>query len=143
MAFIKIHQVRSKITLWKIYAWFYLLIVLLSSFFDDQVQVPLFMDISGIIVGIACVVALFAYVYQKAVLTSVIWKALFIAGLIWDIIYCVIYEDWTFLEGTSLGDIIIMSALTIILIIPSYIAHFMYAFRSKNIWKQKQTEPVI
>jgi hypothetical protein len=140
--FIRLNEIKRQITLWRIYAWVYLLLSMRMSFTTDSTsELPFVLAILASILGIAGLLALFAYVYQRPLLTPKAWQVLFVSNIFMNVLEAVFFTDWSFFGGEPLSVVSIVVLLTIALIAPAFIAHFLYAFRCPKLWRRTTVIP--
>lgn len=135
--FIKINRFIASITLWKIYAWLYLIFVAVPVG-DGNIEVPVPQEVADSLLGISSLVAIFAFAYKKPILKPMFWKGTFISGIIVFVIYCT-YLDWHHLTSNRLAFAFAAIAMSL-LASPAIVAHYKYAFYSSNIWKEKSNQ---
>ena len=123
--------------LWKIYAWFlaFLLAVGYGVLIWEGIEVR---DIVDMLISLVALIGVFGYAYKRKIISEDLWRVWFFVIIGWDIFYNLVLEDFTeFSEFTTI-EISIVIIIMLILIIPEYIALFLYGFRSEALWKPQK-----
>ncbi len=75
-------------------------------------------------------IGLFGYVTDIQILTPIVWKAVFVGGLLWDVTFSFLFKDWP----SEMNDIplffrnILVAITLVILLGPLYYGLYQYAF---------------
>ncbi len=118
---------RAKLrAFWKIYCWFIVAIVLL----DTVIQPPeALLDYLYKCILAVSFLGLFAFAYRKSYLSPAFWKGWFFLHIVNEVVGVYVHrheapwQAWIF---------------TIAVASPTYIALFLYAFRSDETWKVRE-----
>ena len=124
---------------WKIYFWvlFLLLIIAYAMILTTS---PTFWDILDPIVSFVALAGVFAYAYKKKIFSANFWKTWFVVIIIWDLTYNIVLTEYlgvaqdigsSLEEGTPIDHI-----LSILIIIPEYIALYLLGVKSPDIWNK-------
>jgi len=113
---------------WKIY---FILIFMLSflSILDQNISEIKIYEFIDILISLVGIIGLFGFVFSHPILFQTFWKLVFIIFLFWDIIISMLYFDEIFNESGFLLKIFFF-----ILIVPEYVALYLYGYKSKEIW---------
>ena len=112
---------RSEAVFWKIYFWFFIVILLLGYATEGLGGTWNFIDL---LISAGALAGFFLYAYKKSFLNSAFWKVYFFLFIIWDFTYNFVIEPRV--SGTNFDPIILIGFL---FVIPIYIALYLYAFR--------------
>lgn len=134
--------------LWKILAWFYLIMQLIGLYYHIFVKPfwgNLYIIINYTIVSLF-ILELFLFLYKKYVVNRFFWKCFFFIGILGEYWYVLGTAFFAFLfikDGNNIFTIIpvekwIKLLISIIMHLPLYIAAFLYAFRD---WHKKNIQP--
>ncbi|MFC1643769.1 hypothetical protein ACFL5C_00380 [Candidatus Omnitrophota bacterium] len=114
--------------LWKAYFFFMVLIFIASSL--DVIMKPKLIGVIGVPLNLASLVALFGFSFNKKILMQRFWQGAFVL--------CILNEIYsiaeTFIRYTFSMKLLIASILFLAILVPIYIAMFLYAFRKKALW---------
>jgi hypothetical protein len=116
---------------WKVYFW--LLTLSLAAlygftFYSTTVPVFCYFDVPISVVGL---VGLFGFAHHKRIAHAMYWRMWFFGLLLWDTLFNLVLSGWVRMEPVDmLGSIIIYG-----LLVPEYVALYLYGFRSKPIWQ--------
>jgi len=124
---------------YKFYLWFLFITIGYFSYdlyFLNEAKIFEYIDLPFTIFGL---VGLFGYVYKKAFFNVIIWKWYFFIIILWDILYSIfLYVPHTthnLTIGLKIGVFIFLFAL----LLPYYIALYLYGFKSDRIWNDQLT----
>ena len=113
---------------WKIYSWFFLLVVAAGyteAFITETKTILFYLDLIVTINGLA---GLFAYAYKMKLVSANFWKICFVLNIMWDLIYNTILQN-----NTSLS--LVEELLVLAVCLPIYVALYLLGFKSANLWK--------
>ncbi len=127
---------------WKIYFWVLTGILILTYsdiFFND----PIVYDFIDLPITITAMVGLFGYAYKKCIAHAGLWRKWFFIIIVWDLLYNLYFRVDLLKEATvheqplPLAFWIILFLVASVIILPEYIALYLYGFRSKQLWDEK------
>lgn len=136
-------QIRYQ-TAWKFYFWIVLVLTVLYVLFVFALQLGsnhyLWFYHLELAISIFVLVGVFGYAYQKKIGVWYVWFLLLcvsvvvpLAGIGGDLLVGDI--DWEKeISETSMWDWLVVLGLFILLVLPSYLALFLYSLRSSHIW---------
>ncbi len=134
MVYVKINRLKSKITLWKIYAWL-TAILFIFGIADELAHNPCTTSYLDSLFSIISLVGLWGFVFKKTFFNTAVWKTWFIFSIMWDMTFSIFFADWSFLNGSSATEIFTVACLTVLLSAPMYIALYLYGYRSISLWE--------
>lgn len=127
--------------LWKIYFW--IIIVLMSlSYFDTFMLGMSIADIFDIPITLISTIAFFGYVYKKPFLNSLFWKRWFYIMITWDVFYGVLILDYSEFSNISISEAFAMVMIGLVLILPLYIAIYLYGYKSIELWEKPNEKKI-
>ncbi len=106
--------------------------------FKESYHILYYFNISAVIIDAIALIPLFLFVFHKRLLSPFIWKLIFILRIAvflpghcyeWKMIKSFFYFD----INAAIGIV----SFIILVILPSYIACFKYAFQQKSLFKEK------
>ncbi|MFC1480123.1 hypothetical protein ACFL5Y_01600 [Candidatus Omnitrophota bacterium] len=112
--------------LWK--AYFFFMVFLFMANLLDVVMKPQLIGVIGVPLNLASLVALFGFSFRKTILIKRFWQAAFVLCILNEV-YSVIE---TFRRYTFSTKLLLASILFLAILVPIYIAMFLYAFRRKK-----------
>jgi len=134
MVYMRLHNLKSKVTLWKLYAWC-MAVLFACAIADTLMHSPSTVSCFDVAFSIATLIAVFGFAYKKAILESTVWRFWLYWIVAWDLMYATFFEDWSFLNAWNTPKVIIAIAVAVIFAAPTYVALYLYAFRSESLWK--------
>jgi hypothetical protein len=130
---------------WKIYFWIFLALNL-WSYSDELLGNFSTRDIVSIPLTAIHLIGFFGYAFKKNLFNKDFWKVSFFIVVAWDMFWIVREIILVFLSTIEIiesgisdfGPVfrIILIAFVFFIFLPSYIALFLYAFRSKELWNK-------
>ena len=113
---------------WRIYLWVVVAILAVSwlELFDGELTTHDLIDIPETLVAVT---GLAGYAYQRAILFPLVWRVAIFLIPPWDIYY-------NLHAGRALGEVFPVLGL----VLPAYVALFLYGYRSKRIWAPASAE---
>jgi len=123
--------------LWKIYAWF-LAIVLAAAYGAIIWEGLEVRDAIDIPISLIAVIGVFGYAYKRRIVSEDLWRVWFFVIIGWDIFNSLVLEDFTEFDEFTAIEISIGIIFVLILIIPEYIALFLYGFKSETLWRRQK-----
>lgn len=123
----------GKMILWKIYFYFMTLIYILYLF--QRIINPTFVGWIDMLVNTLTLIALFGFSFNKKTLFKKFWQAAFFVCIAIEM-YNISRNLPKIFENNAL---VVFASVLCIMIIPIYIATFMYAFRKNALWESNQT----
>jgi hypothetical protein len=115
---------------WKIYFWVLtvLLVVLyVLTLSSSDVAVYYYLDVPVSVLGL---VGLYGYAFKKRLVHANFWKVWFIIVVLWDIFFNLVLPARALIEMQDIIVLVICGAI----IIPEYVALYLYGFRSRALW---------
>jgi hypothetical protein len=141
---------------WKIYFGVFTFIVVLGTGFSMAESLGIVLPVEGElsereiwtwwdwiylpILGIS-IAGLFGYAYQKAIGGKSFWENFFIFLIIFDTIDFFREYNAGLYDTEGMWQPIITFSLLIAIILPSYVALFLYGYKSKELWNTQPTSP--
>jgi hypothetical protein len=141
---------------WKIYFWVFTLIVVLATGFSMAESLGIVLPVEGDpsereiwtwwdwiylpILGIS-ITGLFGYAYQKAIGGKSFWENFFIFFIIFDTIDIFREYNAGLYDTEVMWQPIITLSLLIAIILPYYVALFLYGFKSDALWNPQPAPP--
>lgn len=121
--------------IWKVYFWIFAFIVVsgYSATLAKKTAFYLYFDILLSIVGL---VSLWCYAYEKRILRPNFWRLFFCLFLPWNVINMIYGPFYVDSELVGQSDQFYAKLIPAAISLPAYIALFLYAFRSKEIWNE-------
>ena len=119
---------------WKIYFW---VLVVLLAFYHPSVGFPRIWEVIDLVIDVIAIVGLFAFCWEKRILTRLFWRAFFPICIIWNVFYRYFIPE---IQKVYLApdpdwfksvDIIFSLVMSILL----FIALYLYAFRRSELWE--------
>jgi hypothetical protein len=125
---------------WKIY-FVALVIFFVWSYigiFSDRVTAYDYLDIPFTVISMT---GLYGYVFKKCFLYSGFWKMFLFIIIIWDFLYN--YYSASKVDLSEVGEaapilLVIAVLVGLCIILPAYIALYLYGFRSKDLWDRER-----
>jgi len=124
---------------YKVYFW--LLVptfgfLYINSTFLNKPNVYDYIDLPFSLFGLA---GLFGYVYKKTLFNAMIWKIFLIFIIAWDTLYAFFLYEPQSTNTLSLGVKIGAASILFCLLLPYYVALYLYGYRSDSIWNKQIT----
>ena len=124
---------------WKIYFWvlllFYLLGAVAAVWFLDDTHVEE-VDYLDFCFAMLALVGVFGFTYKKVILNFNVWRVYLPFVILWDISYSVLRDEWV--GGEKLVLEIVALGLMLLVLIPQYIAIYLYGFHSRQLWDSQE-----
>ena len=118
---------------WKIYFWCLSILLLFTygSIFSDSPSAVDFLDapFSGIALS-----GLFAFAYGKRFVNRHFWRVWLIVIVCWDLIYNLVFTHYLGIAHPELTGSVAETLMGLVLLMPEYIALYLYGYRSDNLW---------
>ncbi len=131
--------------LWKIYFWF-IVILISMSFFDTFMLGMSYVDFFDLAFTIISCIGFFGFIYKKTFFSKAFWKKWLFIIIIWDIIYNTLLQDYSELisefSDLSTIEILVSMAIGIMIIIPYYVAIYLYGYKSFELWNEKDESKI-
>ena len=128
---------------WKIYFVFIVVLIILSLLGIATDSNAGLAEVIDIFISIPSFIGFYGYVFSKKILARRIWFPVLILTLIWDVAYLYV-TDLDFASGMDRETYFWAMGIGWILILPSYIALYLYARESNPVWHDlpgKLTQP--
>lgn len=122
---------------WKIYfcCLTALLVVLYVITFSTPVKgIPTYLDVP---ISVVALVGLYGYAFKKRIGNDNFWKMWFFVIVLWDAFYNLVLPEWAVFQPVDLVAILIGYGI----IVPGYLALYLYGFRSQPLWKDTAPQP--
>jgi hypothetical protein len=120
---------------WYFFLFFALLVAAyIDIFVNNEATTFDYFDFPITLLG---VFGLFGYTFKKQILSITTWKIYSVVIVVWDIIGLFIYPQQHLIVESSLLVKIIGFMFMIGLMMPYYIAIYLYGYKSKSIWNTK------
>jgi hypothetical protein len=124
---LKIVKENMRLILWNSYAWPMTLFIIVSLFDPDTNKFGLPYTLE-LLISLPAYIALHLHIWEKRLWSPNFWKAYAFAFAAWNVLYTlnlVKMNNWSTIHPT-------LSIITILILMPLYIALFRYAFRKWN-----------
>jgi hypothetical protein len=95
------------------------------------------LDVLDIPISLIALVGVFGYAYKRKIIGERFWQFWLFVAIGWDILVHGALEDFSDLGEISTIEIGIGLAVAALLILPQYIALYLYGFRSTALWLQR------
>jgi hypothetical protein len=122
---------------WKIY-FFILLFLLLFSYADIMYKVATFFDYADIIISLIALLGLFGYSFQRKIYARKLWSTWFIVIIIWDVVHNMFITKLLGLAQNNIQFGLAEYLLGMLIVLPEYIALYLYGYKSTDLWKGEQ-----
>lgn len=116
--------------IWRVYAWALLLLLVVTWFGLIGADIRA-IDLIDIPVSIVGLIGVFGFAYRTPVFRALVWRTWFVLQPVWDIAYNLVGGD---------GDVK-RAAIVIAIAAPGYVALFLYAYRSRALWRGLELNP--
>ncbi len=126
--------------LWKIYFVILTLIYIAGYVFALMAKPGLFQYID-IVPSLLGLLGLFGYAFHKAILKPMVWKVVFVLVLVWNLYYNG-YLGWLDIVTIN-GLSITLFVLAFLILVPNFLALFLYGFKSADIWGHGAPKQVV
>jgi hypothetical protein len=125
-------------TIWKIYFWF-LLLVIVAIFGYDTYDVINGSDINYYnipihTIQILALLGVFGYIYQRCYFHVNLWKTIFYIQIIILLYSCYIVLTEFSLSNLNQSGIAFLLFFTIALMAPEILALYLYSYKSNKLW---------
>lgn len=120
---------------WKIYTGV-LAILIFSGYGIAVFQGLSLLETVDIPITLLALAGLFGFTFRIPIFNRQIWRSVWIAIIAWDLYINLSLTDWSSGSEESLTNAAIFFAL----LVPQWIALFLYAYRSEPLWKERFTD---
>ena len=123
-----------KKTLWKIYFWFLLIVIIPTYLWQGFSRV---WEIIDVILMLIAMIGLFGFCWQKRWISVIFWKIFFCGYIVWNIFQQYILPWPQVVQEAMEKDIgglsqPVVATINITIFIPLFIALYFYAFKNKE-----------
>jgi WD40 repeat protein len=132
---------------WKIYFWA-LAGLLLIAFFRLFYTGPTMWEIMDLVISTLAIAGLYGFAHRKQLIRKSFWKVWVFVIVSWDIAYNIVLTG--LLGVTSQGQVaqelgLSCIGLSLLVLVPMYVALYLYGYRSDSLWTQDgtPTEPAV
>jgi len=119
---------------WKIY-FFILSFLLLIAYFDIFRSGATLFDFVDVIISLIALLGLFGYSFQRKIYNVRLWRTWLFVIVIWDVVYNLLLTHTVGVAQIQIKLSLVEYMLTMLIILPEYIALFLYGYKSPNFWK--------
>lgn len=145
----KVFSKINKPRLWKIYFWF-LLIISIGAFIFQGIARN--WDIADLLISAIAILGLYAFCWNKKILNQMFWKTFFLANIVWMIaLTYIIPPSQQLIEKLPEKEMMVFQQniflfstigliISLILLLPLFVALYSYGFKSEGVWKNNSSE---
>jgi hypothetical protein len=135
---------RSMAMFWRIYA-VVLAIVILPLYSMLMKASPSLYDFLDMVVAVGALMGFFGYAYEFRIISMKLWKVYFFLVIAWDLFYNILISMILDLavHFPNEGKITWLDVLlSFMMVVPEYIALFLYGFRSDSLWTEHERQSI-
>lgn len=127
---------------WKAYFWLTALLMTGAVFFALQYsQSPAWTDVVGYGTWLVSLIGVFGFAYSRTIINERLWQTWFPIVVLWDVGVLVtqyVYEPLE-MEPWLMNPwlLTVAAIITGILVLPEYVALYLYGYRSNPLWASK------
>ncbi len=124
---------------WKIYAWLIGVLFLGPLIADPEIGELSDIKILRYIITTILILGTFCFAYQKVILNQTFWKFVLVIAAIDEL-----FGLFEVIENNEFGALFVFTlVIGYGLIIPAFIAVYLYSFESNELWAKRQTNPKV
>lgn len=120
---------------WKVYFWIMVVVLVTSHLivFSSGARIHNYLDVP---ISLITVAGIYAYAYKIKLINQYIWKIWLVFAIVWEILLSILLTTIDTKYEVGFYVDLIAALISLALILPGYIALYIYAFRSDDIWQQ-------
>ncbi|CAB5091618.1 hypothetical protein D3OALGA1CA_5502 [Olavius algarvensis associated proteobacterium Delta 3] len=123
---------------WKIYAWLITILFILAKLTDPEFYTFSAIELTRTLLSCLLIFGTFSFAYRKATINPNFWKIVLVMSVLdelWDLIESLMEHGISTLSVFSFG-------LGFALVVPSFIAVYLYSFKSNHLWETNSVDSI-